>query len=143
MDGWFKLKYFIIYSVLVDRPSCHTLIECNTSTVETSTFQIPVASETTAEMAALSDRFNLKKQFVFYASYHNDPINVVIHLICIWPIFATFVVFLQVDSSITQIRQNSQQCLQERLYGWCALLMMINFILYFSTHPLLCQHQHL
>jgi len=46
-------------------------------------------------MASLSDRFNLKKQFVFYASYHNDPINIIIHLICIWPIFATTVVFLQ------------------------------------------------
>ena len=47
-------------------------------------------------MASISDKFNLKKQFVFYASYHNDPINVMIHLICIWPIFATGVVFLQV-----------------------------------------------
>jgi len=46
-------------------------------------------------MASLSDRFNLKKQFVFYASYHNDPINIIIHLMCIWPIFATAVVFLQ------------------------------------------------
>jgi len=46
-------------------------------------------------MAALTDRFNLKKQFVFYASYHNDPINIIIHLMCIWPIFATAVVFLQ------------------------------------------------
>jgi len=46
-------------------------------------------------MASLSDKFNLKKQFVFYASYHNDPINIIIHLMCIWPIFATAVVFLQ------------------------------------------------
>jgi len=46
-------------------------------------------------MTSLSDKFNLKKQFVFYASYHNDPINILIHLMCIWPIFATTVVFLQ------------------------------------------------
>ena len=28
--------------------------------------------------------FDLRKQFVFYASYHNQPVNVAIHLVCIW-----------------------------------------------------------
>merc|ERR1719507_1034719 len=28
--------------------------------------------------------FDLRKQFVFYASYHNQPVNVFIHLVCIW-----------------------------------------------------------
>ena len=28
--------------------------------------------------------FDLRKQFVFYASYHNHPVNVFIHLVCIW-----------------------------------------------------------
>ena len=28
--------------------------------------------------------FDLRKQFVFYASYHNQPVNVAIHLACIW-----------------------------------------------------------
>eukprot|EP00092_Neocalanus_flemingeri_P023378 GFUD01025346.1.p1 GENE.GFUD01025346.1~~GFUD01025346.1.p1 ORF type:complete len:203 (+),score=48.74 GFUD01025346.1:158-766(+) len=28
--------------------------------------------------------FDLKKQFIFYASYHNNPVNVAIHLFCIW-----------------------------------------------------------
>ena len=28
--------------------------------------------------------FDLKKQFIFYASYHNHPVNVAIHLFCIW-----------------------------------------------------------
>eukprot|EP00697_Spironema_sp_BW2_P014738 gnl/Spiro4/527_TR290_c0_g1_i1.p1 gnl/Spiro4/527_TR290_c0_g1~~gnl/Spiro4/527_TR290_c0_g1_i1.p1 ORF type:complete len:237 (-),score=49.00 gnl/Spiro4/527_TR290_c0_g1_i1:130-786(-) len=37
---------------------------------------------------------DLKKQFVFYASYHNQKINQIIHLICIWPILWTFFVFL-------------------------------------------------
>ena len=55
-------------------------------------------------MAAIGDRFNLKKQFTFYASYHNDPINIVIHLICIWPIFATTVVFLQVNRVVSKIK---------------------------------------
>merc|ERR1712013_180061 len=30
--------------------------------------------------------FELKKQFIFYASYHNHPVNVAIHLLCIWNI---------------------------------------------------------
>ena len=30
--------------------------------------------------------FDLKKQFIFYASYHNHPVNVAIHLFCIWNI---------------------------------------------------------
>ena len=28
--------------------------------------------------------FDLRKQFVFYASYHHQPVNVFIHLVCIW-----------------------------------------------------------
>ena len=40
--------------------------------------------------------FNLEKQFVFYASYHNTPVNIAIHLICIWPILATGLVLMQV-----------------------------------------------
>ena len=28
--------------------------------------------------------FDLKKQFIFYASYHNHPVNIAIHLFCIW-----------------------------------------------------------
>ena len=35
--------------------------------------------------------FDLKKQFVFYASYHNQPINVLIHLFCIWNLGKTII----------------------------------------------------
>ena len=38
---------------------------------------------------------DLEKQFVFYASYHNNPVNVFIHLLCIWNIAASAVVLLQ------------------------------------------------
>ena len=41
--------------------------------------------------------FNLEKQFTFYASYHNNPANVFIHILCIWPILATGLVMLQVS----------------------------------------------
>merc|ERR1711887_114942 len=33
--------------------------------------------------------FDLQKQFIFYASYHNNSVNVVIHLICIWSLLAS------------------------------------------------------
>ena len=40
--------------------------------------------------------FDLRSQFVFYASYHNNTANVVIHLFCIWQLVATLLVLLQV-----------------------------------------------
>ena len=38
---------------------------------------------------------DLEKQFVFYASYHNNPVNIFIHLLCIWNIAFSAVVLLQ------------------------------------------------
>ena len=40
------------------------------------------------------ERFDLEKQFTFYASYHSNGINKLIHMLCIWPILATATVFL-------------------------------------------------
>ncbi|KDO35273.1 hypothetical protein SPRG_00120 [Saprolegnia parasitica CBS 223.65] len=37
----------------------------------------------------LADKFNLEKQVTFYLSYHANPINVAIHLVCIWPLLIT------------------------------------------------------
>ena len=45
---------------------------------------------------ALLRVFDLEKQFTFYASYHSHPVNVAIHLVCIWPILATMILLLQV-----------------------------------------------
>merc|ERR1712241_737228 len=42
-------------------------------------------SRTVVKMAgSTSGILDLKKQFVFYAPYHNHPVNVLIHLGCIW-----------------------------------------------------------
>merc|ERR1712227_293203 len=38
--------------------------------------------------------FDLKKQYIFYASYHNNPVNVAIHLFCIWNIVWSALVLL-------------------------------------------------
>jgi hypothetical protein len=47
-------------------------------------------------MMAIKNAFNLEKQFTFYASYHRQPVNVAIHLLCIWPILSTAILMLQV-----------------------------------------------
>ena len=46
---------------------------------------------------------DLEKQFTFYASYHNNPINVLIHILCIWPILATGLVILQVRNCVSNL----------------------------------------
>lgn len=46
------------------------------------------------------EMFDLEKQFAFYASYHSNPVNVAIHLVCIWPILATAITLLQVRRRI-------------------------------------------
>jgi len=55
------------------------------------------------EMAKTEDNrgfFDLKKQFTFYASYHNHPVNVAIHLVCIWQILWSFIALLQYTPAI-------------------------------------------
>ncbi|CAL0327631.1 unnamed protein product [Lupinus luteus] len=38
--------------------------------------------------------FDLEKHFAFYGAYHSNPINVLIHVLFVWPIlFTTFVLF--------------------------------------------------
>ena len=45
------------------------------------------------------DKLNLEKQFTFYASYHNNRVNVAIHLLCIPILLATGLVIFQVRPS--------------------------------------------
>lgn len=37
---------------------------------------------------------DLEKQFAFYGSFHNHPVNVAIHLCFVWPIFFTIMLLL-------------------------------------------------
>ncbi|KAF0689106.1 Aste57867_19378 [Aphanomyces stellatus] len=43
---------------------------------------------------AFLDKFNLEKQVSFYLSYHSNPINKLLHLVCIWPILLSAVFLL-------------------------------------------------
>jgi len=38
---------------------------------------------------------DLRSQFIFYASYHNESVNVAIHLFCIWQLIGTLLALLQ------------------------------------------------
>ena len=39
------------------------------------------------------DFFNLEKNLGFYKAYHSNKINIIIHLLCIWPILWSYMVF--------------------------------------------------
>ena len=42
----------------------------------------------------------LDEAFIFYASYHNNPVNQWIHILCIWPIAITALIFLQYTNAL-------------------------------------------
>eukprot|EP00096_Caligus_rogercresseyi_P004490 TRINITY_DN1877_c0_g1_i1.p1 TRINITY_DN1877_c0_g1~~TRINITY_DN1877_c0_g1_i1.p1 ORF type:complete len:206 (+),score=10.30 TRINITY_DN1877_c0_g1_i1:41-619(+) len=49
----------------------------------------------------LKDYFNLEKNLVFYGSYHSNPVNIGIHLFCIWNILWSFMYLLQFTPPIS------------------------------------------
>ena len=51
----------------------------------------------------LKTTLNLEKQFTFYATYHSQPVNVAIHLVCIWTILATVLLLLQFSPSLVAL----------------------------------------
>nr|ACO14818.1 endoplasmic reticulum membrane protein YGL010W [Caligus clemensi] len=51
----------------------------------------------------LRDYFNLEKNLVFYGSYHSNPVNIGIHLLCIWNILWSFMYLLQFTGPISNL----------------------------------------
>ncbi|OVA08971.1 Protein of unknown function DUF962 [Macleaya cordata] len=45
-------------------------------------------------MARRSGLLDLEKHFAFYGAYHNNPVNIFIHTLLVWPIFFTSLVLL-------------------------------------------------
>ncbi|KAK1312985.1 hypothetical protein QJS10_CPA06g00461 [Acorus calamus] len=39
--------------------------------------------------------FDLERHFAFYGAYHSNPVNVLVHVFFVWPIFFTALVILQ------------------------------------------------
>lgn len=63
----------------------------------------------------------LDNAYIFYAEYHNDIINKALHILCVWPIFFTGLIFLSYTKPIsTSIRLN-----------WSALISIIYGSFYF------------
>lgn len=38
--------------------------------------------------------FDLEEQFAFYGAYHNNPINIAVHMVFVWPILFTALLLL-------------------------------------------------
>ncbi|KAK1553080.1 hypothetical protein Q3G72_028481 [Acer saccharum] len=44
--------------------------------------------------------FDLEKHFAFYGAYHRNPVNIVIHMLFVWPIFFTALLILYFTPSL-------------------------------------------
>lgn len=70
-----------------------------------------------------SSVFDLEKHFAFYGAYHSNPVNVVIHMLFVWPIFFTTLVLLYFTPSLFNLSQ-----LPFNPYGdKCCLALNIGF----------------
>ncbi|XP_027771713.1 uncharacterized endoplasmic reticulum membrane protein C16E8.02 isoform X2 [Solanum pennellii] len=44
--------------------------------------------------------FDLEKQFAFYGAYHSNPVNVLIHMVFVWPILFTALILFEFTPSL-------------------------------------------
>mmetsp|Transcript_10872 Transcript_10872/g.21311 ORF Transcript_10872/g.21311 Transcript_10872/m.21311 type:complete len:214 (-) Transcript_10872:159-800(-) len=51
------------------------------------------------------DLFDLKKQFAFYASYHTDHHNQLVHFACIWPIYWSTMAILHKTTPFAGVKE--------------------------------------
>ncbi|KNC78072.1 hypothetical protein SARC_09480 [Sphaeroforma arctica JP610] len=87
--------------------------------------------------------FNLEHQFTFYASYHNNFFNKLIHFLCIWPIFWTSLVFFAHTSPIHNLPDILQSMLdmipaqynQYMVPDWSAIVADFYCIYYLVLDP--------
>lgn len=47
--------------------------------------------------------FDLESHFAFYGAYHSNPINVLIHILFVWPIFYTSLVLFQFTPTLIHL----------------------------------------
>lgn len=60
--------------------------------------------------------FDLEKHFAFYGAYHSNPINIIIHVVFVWPILFTALLILYFTPSLFEIS----------LFG-SNLILLLNF----------------
>lgn len=66
--------------------------------------------------------FSLDDSFTFYASYHQNKTNQNIHLVAIWPIFITAIIFLNYTTTISVVGTH--------VINWASIMSGI-YILYY------------
>ncbi|XP_076928999.1 2-hydroxy-palmitic acid dioxygenase MPO1-like [Bidens hawaiensis] len=47
--------------------------------------------------------FDLEKHFAFYGAHHNNPVNIFIHMLFVWPILFTFLVLMYFTPPLVNI----------------------------------------
>ncbi|KAK1308485.1 hypothetical protein QJS10_CPA09g01542 [Acorus calamus] len=47
--------------------------------------------------------FDLERHFAFYGAYHSNPVNVLVHVLFVWPIFYTALVILQFTPTLLDL----------------------------------------
>uniref|UniRef100_A0A0D9XJJ6 DUF962 domain-containing protein n=1 Tax=Leersia perrieri TaxID=77586 RepID=A0A0D9XJJ6_9ORYZ len=57
-------------------------------------------------------RLNLERHYAFYASYHTHPLNLLVHLICVWPILLTAILPLRYAPPLPRLRFYCPLCRQ-------------------------------
>ncbi|XP_023325170.1 uncharacterized endoplasmic reticulum membrane protein C16E8.02 [Eurytemora carolleeae] len=80
--------------------------------------------------------FDLRSQFIFYASYHNNPANVAIHLFCIWNIVWSGQVLLQFTPSLVSTPAMVSSWCEHIHLNFAALTTLIYVIAYLLMDPL-------
>lgn len=85
------------------------------------------------KMNKFTDRFNLEKQLIFYMSYHNNPTNKFIHLLCIWPILITTAVLLSYTPTLIQIDSNVLEKIpfHEYMQFNCSAVLAIIYMIWY------------
>ena len=59
----------------------------------------------------------LDNAYIFYAEYHNDIINKALHILCVWPIFFTGLIFLSYTKPISASIPINWSVLIASIYG--------------------------
>ncbi|WCJ21313.1 hypothetical protein M5689_003476 [Euphorbia peplus] len=63
--------------------------------------------------------FDLEKLFAFYGSYHSNPVNIVIHMMFVWPILFTAILILYFTPSLFKLTFS--------LFGLNDAILLFNF----------------
>ena len=71
----------------------------------------------------------LEKAFSFYASYHNNFVNQIIHIFCVWPILISSLLFLTYTPTLITIDPNIGPFLYSKFGLKFSPIIDINFCL--------------